>query len=84
MEIVDASNPDMKADPENSDGNGNDVEDFGQRVDNIFVKVDQVSEMKRTLHHLLPVHISLYLLLPPKFMQDFSFCTLFKVYQHVP
>lgn len=40
MEIVNATIP---ADPEYLDGNGNDVEDFGQSVDNMFMKVDQVS-----------------------------------------
>lgn len=43
MEIVNASIPDIKADPEYLDGNSNDVENFGQRVNDIFMKVDQVS-----------------------------------------
>lgn len=47
METVNASIPDIKADPKYLDGNGNDVKDFGQRVDDMFMKVDQVSKLKQ-------------------------------------
>ncbi|KAL8104873.1 transcription factor GTE6-like [Apium graveolens] len=44
MEIVNASIPDIKADPQYLDGNGKDVEDFAQRVDHMFMKVDQLEQ----------------------------------------
>lgn len=42
MGIVDASNSNIKAEPIYQDLNGDEVVDFGQRVDSMFTKVDKV------------------------------------------
>lgn len=42
MGIVDASNSDVKAEPIYLNLNGDEVADFGQRVDSMFTKVDKV------------------------------------------
>ena len=55
MGIVDALIPETIADPENLNVNGSDVEDIGQRVDDMFMKVDQVC----IIIHRLQVLISL-------------------------
>lgn len=55
MGIVDALIPETIADAENLNVNGSDVEDIGQRVDDMFMKVDQVC----IIIHRLQVLISL-------------------------